>query len=55
MEEKGEVMDMLDLWFVVGESLLFLMFVSVELWVGGWSCRLPLDFCLPIWLTELNF
>jgi len=40
---------------MVGDSLLFLKFVSAEWWGGGWSCRLSLGFCLPIWLTELNF
>ena len=48
-------MDMQDSWLMVGDSLLFLKFVSAEWWGGGWSCRLPLGFCLPIWLTELNF
>lgn len=33
--ERGGVMDMQDSWLVVGDSLLFLKFVSAEWWFGG--------------------
>ena len=38
--ERGGVMDMQDSWLMVGDSLLFLKFVSAECWYCRLSFRL---------------